>query len=69
MSVLGPAYCVVWFQFRVIRRDLANRPSEVGRVYRLLDRVVEGDPGHGPVHLLVASAAEIGFLWDPHLRG
>ena len=24
-----------------------------------------GCPGHGPVHLLSASAAEIGFRWDP----
>ena len=27
--------------------------------------VGEGCPGHGPVHLLTASAAEIGFGWDP----
>ena len=27
--------------------------------------VGEGCPGHGPVHLLSASAAEIGFQWDP----
>ena len=26
--------------------------------------VHEGCPGHGPVHLLSASAAEIGFEWD-----
>ena len=30
-----------------------------------LDMVCEGCPGHGPTHLLVASAAEIGFRWDP----
>ena len=29
----------------------------------------KGSPGHGPVHLQVASAAEIGCLWDPHLLG
>ena len=56
-----PAFCVVWFMFRLLRRYL-----EVGRVYRLLDMVHEGCPGHGPVHLLSASAAEIGFEWDPH---
>ena len=28
--------------------------------------VGEGCPGHGPIHLLSASAAEIGFQWDPH---
>ena len=40
-------------------------PAEVGRVYRLLEMVSRGCPGHGPVHLLSASAAEIGFTWDP----
>ena len=34
-------------------------------VYRLLEMVSEGGPGHGPVHLLSASAAEIGFRWYP----
>ena len=38
----------------------------VGRVYRLLELVGDGCPGHGPLHLLLASAAEIGFQWDPH---
>ena len=56
-----PACCVVWFRFRMLRRCLAYRPREVARVYRLLDSVAEGCPGHGPVHLLVDSAAEIGF--------
>ena len=27
--------------------------------------VCEGSPGHGPIHLLSAGAAEIGFRWDP----
>ena len=26
---------------------------------------VEGGPGHGPVHLLIQSATDIGFRWDP----
>ena len=60
-----PAFCVVWFRFRLLRRYLALWPAEVGRVYRLLAMVSEGCPGHGPVHLLSASAAEIGFYWDP----
>ena len=25
----------------------------------------EGSPGHGPAHLLIQRAAEIGFRWDP----
>ena len=62
-----PAFCVVWFRFRfrLLRRYLALWPSEVGRVYRLLEMVGEGGSGHGPIHLLSASAAEIGFRWDP----
>ena len=61
-----PAFCVVWFRFRILRRYLALWPAEVGRVYRMLAVVHEGCPGHGPVLLLSASAAEIGFEWDPH---
>ena len=36
---------------------------EVARVGRLLDLVSGGALGHGPVHLLVASAASLGFQW------
>ena len=60
-----PGFCVVWFRFRLLRRYLAHWPAEVGWVYRLLEMVGEGCPGHGPIHLLSASAAEIGFRWDP----
>ena len=34
-------------------------------MYRLLEMVSEGSPRHGLIHLLSASAAEIGFRWDP----
>ena len=64
-----PAYCAVWFPFRVVRRYVAHRPSEVGRIYRLLDMVREGCPGRGPVHSLLASATDIVFQWDPHVLG
>ena len=60
-----PAFCVIWFRFRLLRKYLALWPTEVGRVYRLLEMVSEGCPGHGPIHLLSASAAEVGFTWDP----
>ena len=53
----------------MLRRFLAYRPGEVARVYRLLEHVAAGCPGHGIVHLLVESAAEIGFLWSPLLGG
>ena len=59
------SFCVVWFRFRLLGRCLAPWPAEVGRVYRLLEMVGDGCPGHGPVHLLPASAAEIGFRWNP----
>ena len=57
---------VVWFRFRLLRRYLALWTAEVGRVYRLLELVGDGCPGHGPINLLSSSAAEIGFQWDPH---
>ena len=60
-----PAFCVVWFRFRLHRRYLALWPTEVGRVYRLLEMVSEACPGHGPIHLLSAGASENGFRWDP----
>ena len=40
-----PAFCVMWFQFRLLRRYLALWPSEVGGVYRLLETVGEGCTG------------------------
>ena len=64
-----PAFCIVWFRFRLFRRYLALWTSQVGRVYRHLEMVNEGCPGHGPIHLLSAGAAEIGFWWDPSALG
>ena len=37
-SGCDPAFCVVWFRFRLLRRYLALWPMEVGRIYRLLER-------------------------------
>ena len=59
-----PAFCIVWFRFRLLRRYLALWPTEVGRVYRLSEMVGEGCPGHGPIQILSSSAAEIGFRWN-----
>ena len=64
-----PAFCVVWFRFRLMRRYLAFRPEEVPRVYRLLQAAAEGSSGHGPAHLLVESAAEVGFSWCSQVFG
>ena len=55
--------CVVWYLFRLLRRYLAYRPLQSARIGRLLDLVKGGAPGHGPVHLLVDSAASSGFQW------
>ena len=62
-----PCCCVVWCRFRLLRRYLALWLAEVGLVYRVLELVGEGCPGHGPLHLLSASAAKIGFFWDPDI--
>ena len=52
-----------------MRRYLAYRPEEVPRVYRTIGTASEGCPGHGPAHLLVESATEVGFHWDPDVLG
>ena len=64
-----PAFCVAWFRFRLMRRYLAYRPDEVSRVYRLLSAASDGCSGHGPAHVLVESAAEIGFSWCSQVFG
>ena len=47
-----------------MRRYLAYCPEEEPRIFRMLDLISRGAQGHGPVHLLLISAAEIGFAWD-----
>ena len=43
MGLLGvPAFCVVWFRFRLFRRYLALWSSQVGRAHRLLKMLVRG---------------------------
>ena len=38
---------------------------ELARVKSLLRVVAAGAPGHGPVHLLLSSAASLGLTWNP----
>ena len=59
-----PAFHVIWARFSMLRRYLACWPDEVPRVYRMLDLTAWGAKGHGPVHLLLDSASQIGFVWD-----
>ena len=58
------AFHIVWSRFRMMRRYLAKNPGEEPRIFRLLDLISRGAQGHGPVHLLLISAAELGFAWD-----
>ena len=64
-----PAFCIVWFRFRLLRRYVAYRPEEVAGVCRMNHSASEGCPGHGPAHLRVESAAEVGFPWDSEVLG
>ena len=57
-----PAYCVVWFRFRLLRRYLALWPSQVGRAYRLLEMVSEVCPGHGSMHLISVGPCQDGLV-------
>ena len=76
---VDPAFHIVWSRFRMMRWYLAYNPDEEPRIHRLLDLISRAAQGHGPVHLLLLSAAELGFAWDgaekgwvrvslPHLR-
>ena len=57
---VDPAFDVVWCRFRMMRRYLAYCPDEEPRIFRMLDLISRGAQGHGPVYLLLISAAELG---------
>ena len=61
---VDPAFHVIWSRFRMMRRFLAYCPEEDPRIFRMLDLISRGAQGHGPVRLLLISAAELGFAWD-----
>ena len=63
------SFCLVWFRFRLFCRYLSFRLEEVPRVYRLLETVQEGCPGHGRVRALMASAGRVGCRWDHSMPG
>ena len=52
-----------------MRRYLAYCPDEEPRIFRMLDFISWGAQGHGSVHLLLTSAAELGFAWDGEEKG
>ena len=66
---VDPVFYVVWSRFRMMRRFLAYCPEEEPRIFRMLDLISRGAQGHGPVHLLLIFAAEIGFARDPGEKG
>ena len=53
----------------MMRRYLAYNPDEEPRIFRMLDLISRGAQGHGPVHLLLISAVELGFAWDGAEKG
>ena len=61
---IDPAFHIVWSRFRMMRRYLAYCPRQEPRIFRMLDLFLARAQGHGPVHLLLLSAAELGFAWD-----
>ena len=44
-------------------------PEEVPRVHWMIGSDAEGCPGHGPAHLLVESAADVGLHWGLDVLG
>ena len=66
---VDPAFHVIWSRFRMMRRYLAFCPDEEPRTFRMLDLISRGAQGHGPVHILLTSAAELGFASDGDERG
>ena len=53
----------------MMRRYLAYCLEEEPRIFRMLDFISRGAQGHGPVHLLLISDAELGFAWDGEEKG
>ena len=53
----------------MMRRYVAYCPGEEHRIFRTLDLISRGTQGHGPVHLLLISAAELGFAWNGEEKG
>ena len=66
---VDPAFHVVRSRFRIMRRYLAYNPDEEPRIFRMLYFTSRGAEGHGPVHILLISAAELGSAWDGAEQG
>ena len=66
---VDPAFHIIWSRFRMMRWYLSYCPEEEPRIFRMLDLISRGAQGHGTVHLLLISAAELGFAWDSYEQG
>ena len=66
---IDPAFHIVWARFRMMRRYLACCPEEEPRIFRVFDLISRGAQGCGPVHLLLVSAAGLGFAWVGEEKG
>ena len=53
----------------MMRRYLAYCPGEELRIFQDAGSYLSRAQGHGPVHLLLTSAAELGFAWDGDEKG
>ena len=53
----------------MMRRYPAYCLEEEPRIFRMLDLISRGAQGRGPVHILLISAAELGFAWDGEEKG
>ena len=66
---VDPAFHIVWYRFRMMRRYLAYCLEEEPRIFRMLDFISRGAQGHGPVHFLLTSAPELGFARNGEEQG
>ena len=46
---VDPALHIIWVRFRMMRRYLAYCPDEEPSIFRVLDLISRGAPGHGPI--------------------
>ena len=66
---VDPALHIIRVRFRMVRRYLAYCLDEEPRIFRMSALISRRAQGHGPVHLLLISAAQLGFAWDGEEKG
>ena len=66
---VDPSFHTVWAGFRTVRRYLRTVLRRSPGFFRMLDLISWVAQGHGPVHLLLTTAYEVGFAWDGDEKG